>query len=105
VGPRLSAVSTPSPQPLSLSTGEREQYSSVSPLSTGEREQYEGLFMDLGMWLPILFVLGLATLGLMFAFVQGCETYREPAMIVLTAIVTALLFVYLLAALLRPEWF
>jgi K+-transporting ATPase KdpF subunit len=29
----------------------------------------------------------------------------ETAMIVLTAIVTVLLFIYLLAALLRPEWF
>jgi K+-transporting ATPase KdpF subunit len=29
---------------------------------------------------------------------------REP-MILLTAVVTVLLFIYLLAALLRPEWF
>ena len=29
--------------------------------------------MDLAIWLPALFVLGLATMGLMFAFVAGCE--------------------------------
>jgi K+-transporting ATPase KdpF subunit len=30
---------------------------------------------------------------------------RGAAMIVLTAVVTLLLFIYLLVALLRPEWF
>jgi K+-transporting ATPase KdpF subunit len=30
---------------------------------------------------------------------------REDAMIWVTAVVTLLLFIYLLAALLRPEWF
>jgi K+-transporting ATPase KdpF subunit len=34
--------------------------------------------------------------------VNGCE---ERVMIVLTALVTVVLLVYLLAALLRPEWF
>jgi K+-transporting ATPase KdpF subunit len=34
--------------------------------------------------------------------VSGCE---GEAMIILTAIVLLLLFIYLLAALLRPEWF
>jgi hypothetical protein len=29
--------------------------------------------MDLTIWLPALFILGLATLGLMFAFVAACE--------------------------------
>jgi hypothetical protein len=29
--------------------------------------------MNLAVWLPALFVLGLATMGLMFAFVAGCE--------------------------------
>ena len=29
--------------------------------------------MNLALWLPALFVLGLATLGLMFAFLLGCE--------------------------------
>jgi hypothetical protein len=28
--------------------------------------------MNLVIWLPALFVLGLVTLGLMFAFVAGC---------------------------------
>jgi hypothetical protein len=29
--------------------------------------------MDLMIWLPALFVLGLATMGLLFAFVFACE--------------------------------
>jgi hypothetical protein len=29
--------------------------------------------MNLLIWLPGLFVLGLATMGLMFAFLAGCE--------------------------------
>jgi len=29
--------------------------------------------MPLSIWLPALFLLGLATLGLMFAFLRGCE--------------------------------
>lgn len=29
--------------------------------------------MNLMVWLSILFGLGLATLGLMFAFLKGCE--------------------------------
>jgi hypothetical protein len=29
--------------------------------------------MDLTVWLPAMFVLGLVTLGLMFAFVIACE--------------------------------
>jgi hypothetical protein len=29
--------------------------------------------MNLTIWLPIVFVLGLGTLGLMFAFVRACE--------------------------------
>jgi hypothetical protein len=29
--------------------------------------------MDLALWLPALLFLGLATLGLMFAFVVGCD--------------------------------
>jgi hypothetical protein len=28
--------------------------------------------MNLALWLPALFLLGLATMGLMFAFVIGC---------------------------------
>jgi hypothetical protein len=31
------------------------------------------MLMDLAVWLPALFLLGLATMGLMFAFVAGCE--------------------------------
>lgn len=29
--------------------------------------------MDLAIWLPALFLLGLLTMGLIFAFVAGCE--------------------------------
>ncbi len=29
--------------------------------------------MNLTVWLPSLFLLGLATMGLMFAFLAGCE--------------------------------
>jgi hypothetical protein len=29
--------------------------------------------MDLTIWLPALFGLGLAVMGLMFAFVAGCD--------------------------------
>jgi hypothetical protein len=29
--------------------------------------------MDLAVWLPALFLLGLVTIGLLFAFVAGCE--------------------------------
>jgi hypothetical protein len=29
--------------------------------------------MNLAIWLPALFLLGLATMGLLFAFVAACE--------------------------------
>lgn len=29
--------------------------------------------MDLAIWVPAMFLLGLAALGLMFAFVRACE--------------------------------
>jgi hypothetical protein len=29
--------------------------------------------MSLIIWLPAMFLLGLATLGLMYAFIKGCE--------------------------------
>jgi hypothetical protein len=29
--------------------------------------------MDLGIWLPALFLLGLVTMGLMFAFLGACD--------------------------------
>jgi hypothetical protein len=29
--------------------------------------------MSLAVWLPLILVLGLVTLGLMFAFVAGCD--------------------------------
>jgi hypothetical protein len=31
------------------------------------------MVMNLEIWLPALFLLGLATMGLMFAFVAACE--------------------------------
>ena len=33
--------------------------------------------MNLALWLPAMFALGLATLGLMFAFLAGCAECRE----------------------------
>jgi hypothetical protein len=33
----------------------------------------EETVMDLALWLPALFLLGLATMGLLFAFVVACE--------------------------------
>jgi hypothetical protein len=36
------------------------------------RDLHERSFMDLAIWLPVLFVLGLAGFGLLFAFVGGC---------------------------------
>jgi hypothetical protein len=29
--------------------------------------------MDLSLWLPAMFLLGLFTVGLMFAFVEACD--------------------------------
>jgi hypothetical protein len=29
--------------------------------------------MNLAVWLPVLFLLGLATMSLLFAFASGCE--------------------------------
>ena len=29
--------------------------------------------MDLTIWIPAMFVLGLVGLGLMFAFIKGCD--------------------------------
>lgn len=29
--------------------------------------------MDLSIWIPAMILLGLLTLGLMFAFVKGCD--------------------------------
>jgi hypothetical protein len=34
---------------------------------------FRSCLMDLEIWLPALFVLGLATMGLLFAFLRGCE--------------------------------
>jgi hypothetical protein len=33
----------------------------------------KGSLMDLGVWLPAMFILGLVGLGLLFAFVAACE--------------------------------
>jgi K+-transporting ATPase KdpF subunit len=44
-------------------------------------------------------------LGLRLRALTGTPIALGATMILLTAIVTALLFVYLLAALFRPDWF
>ena len=33
----------------------------------------EGLAMDLTVWIPVLFLLGLVTMALLFAFVVACD--------------------------------
>jgi hypothetical protein len=37
------------------------------------RQFGEKFVMNLGLWLPMLGILGLLVLGLMFAFVVGCD--------------------------------
>ena len=37
--------------------------------------------MDLMIWLPCLFVLGLIAMGLMFAFVAAAIAFSDPAML------------------------
>jgi hypothetical protein len=41
----------------------------VSPYDTNEKER----LMNLELWIPAMIVLGLVTMGLMLAFVIGCE--------------------------------
>ena len=60
------------------------------------------------VWLPAMFLLGLAGFALMFAcipLVTRCERDAMEMLTWLTAVVTVLLLVYLFAALVRPEWF
>jgi F subunit of K+-transporting ATPase (Potass_KdpF) len=61
--------------------------------------------MDLIIWLPALFALGIISIAACLAFAEGCTDLKEVAMIYLTALITALLFIYLGTALVRPEWF
>jgi hypothetical protein len=45
-----------------------------SKLPTGPENNFgEGSTMDLTVWLPAMFVLGLAGMGLMFAFIVACD--------------------------------
>ena len=44
-------------------------------------------------------------MGLLFAFSPAATKFRGPRMIWVSLIVTVFLFIYLLVALLRPEWF
>jgi hypothetical protein len=43
--------------------------------STGQRRKQTRTewFMDLAIWIPSTVILGLVTMGLMFAFVIGCD--------------------------------
>ena len=61
--------------------------------------------MDLAIWLPATFALGLVCLGLCFAFLIACEKIREVTMMIFTAVVAALVFIYLMTAMIWPEWF
>jgi hypothetical protein len=36
-------------------------------------QPWKGAIMELAVWLPALFLLGLGTMGVLFAFVSGCE--------------------------------
>jgi F subunit of K+-transporting ATPase len=58
--------------------------------------------MNVAIWLPATFLLGLAGLGLCYSDASG---FREVVLIYFTAIITALAFVYLVTAMIRPEWF
>jgi hypothetical protein len=62
--------------------------------------------MTLSVWLPGLLALGLISIAACLAFAEGCvANLGENAMIYLTALITAGLFIYLGTALARPEWF
>ena len=62
--------------------------------------------MDLTIWIPAMVLLGLACAGPDVRFrVRLRQGLKGAVMILLAALVTVLLFLYLLAALLRPEWF
>ncbi len=62
--------------------------------------------MTLSIWIPALVLLGLVDLGpdvcLRRSAVTRCNRSRHD---LFAAFVTLLLFIYLLVALLRPEWF
>ena len=49
-----------------------ERFLPARPL-LGSRPSPEGKKMNLVVWIPALVLLGLATLGLMFAFVIACD--------------------------------
>jgi hypothetical protein len=43
------------------------------PHRRSPEQTWKGSTMNLIVWLPGLFLLGLATFGLLFAFIVGCE--------------------------------
>ena len=58
------------------------------------------------IWLPAMFVLELAAMGICLAFGPPAKSFEEGiTMTVVTILVTAAVLVYLFTALVRPEWF
>jgi K+-transporting ATPase KdpF subunit len=72
-----------------------------------DKQQFQGVIVDGPCHLassPVPF--GFVKYGLDVRLCVGLrESMKGEAMVVLAAVVTLLLFLYLLAALLRPEWF
>ena len=64
--------------------------------------------MNLVIWWLAMFFLGLLSMAIVYLFMEACANLKDEvmiAMIYVTAFVAAFLFVYLVAALIRPEWF
>jgi K+-transporting ATPase KdpF subunit len=62
--------------------------------------------MQIEIWLPAMFLLGVLSMSACFLFMKACENISiGTKMIFLTAVIALLLFIYLFVALVRPEWF
>ena len=62
--------------------------------------------MNLAIWYPAMFVLGVVAMGtLPRCSSMPAKRSEEIRMLILTAAVSAFLFIYLFTALIRPEWF
>jgi hypothetical protein len=45
----------------------------LNVMTTKELDSKRSCFMNLALWIPALLLLGLAGLGLMYAFIAGCD--------------------------------
>ena len=61
--------------------------------------------VELSTWIPLTFLLGLAGLGLMFAFIRAVTKSERRLMILFAAIVTVFLFDLSVRGAAAPEWF